>query len=434
MLVKKILIVGSGAVGSFYGSLFLRAGHNVTFLAKGKRLESLKNEGLKVDSYKFGQYSLKVDVTDKAQGSFDYLIFCVKSHDTYSACEQVKNNVHENSIFVSFQNGVENVEILSEFFGAEKIIGASVFIGAAIEESGKLIHSAHGIVTFGAILKNNKQVVDNFEELLKSTEIEFAKEYFILPAMWKKLLWNIAFNPLSTILETTCGRMLKDKKIIEMMYELLSEGVEAAKTDGIIIDESYWKNVPNMSKGLENFKTSMLQDIEKGKKPEIDGILGPVIRKLNKVGKKAPYSDSLYKLISFKYGRTFLYTPKLTVDVIAVKDNKILLIERKNPPYGWALPGGFVDYGETVENAARRELMEETNIAANDLTMLGVYSDPKRDNRMHTVSVVYFTYTDKEPKAADDAKNANFFTFDDLPSEIAFDHRQIINDYLERIS
>jgi ADP-ribose pyrophosphatase YjhB (NUDIX family) len=78
--------------------------------------------------------------------------------------------------------------------------------------------------------------------------------------------------------------------------------------------------------------------------------------------------------------------------------------------------------------------MEETNIAANDLTMLGVYSDPKRDNRMHTVSVVYFTYTDKEPKAADDAKNANFFSFDDLPSEIAFDHRQIINDYLERIS
>lgn len=118
--------------------------------------------------------------------------------------------------------------------------------------------------------------------------------------------------------------------------------------------------------------------------------------------------------------------PFPTVDAAVIRDGKILLIERKNPPAGWALPGGFVDYGESAETAAARELLEETGLTATGLRLFGVYSEPGRDPRFHTLSVVYLAEAEGEARAGDDAGRAGWFRFDELPERIAFDHRQII--------
>jgi 2-dehydropantoate 2-reductase len=178
----------------------------------------------------------------------------------------------------------------------------------------------------------------------------------------------------------------------------------------------------------------MLQDIQKLKIPEIDGIMLPVINKLKRAGQEAPYTEAVYNLLKYKYGKPYIYTPKPTVDVIVCNSRKeVLLIERKNPPYGWAIPGGFVDYGETVEEAAKRELLEETGIKVEEISLLGIYSDPKRDPRFHTISMVYYAFSDEKPVAGDDAKNAMFFNINGLPSEIAFDHRKIINDFTQNV-
>ncbi len=122
---------------------------------------------------------------------------------------------------------------------------------------------------------------------------------------------------------------------------------------------------------------------------------------------------------------------RLTVDCIIDINNKIVLIERKNPPYGWALPGGFVDEGETVEDAVIREMKEETNLNLENLQQFHVYSDPLRDPRGHTVSVVFTAIGVGEPKAQDDAKEIGLFTSDTLPEDIAFDHRKILSDYFK---
>ena len=128
-------------------------------------------------------------------------------------------------------------------------------------------------------------------------------------------------------------------------------------------------------------------------------------------------------------------TPSLTVDIIIQltdkKDLPIVLIERKYPPFGWALPGGFVDVGETVENAAVREAKEEVCLDVELVTLLGCYSDPKRDERGHTVSLVYVANAKGEPKAADDAKNIKVYAVNDLPTALAFDHDEILQDYIE---
>lgn len=122
-------------------------------------------------------------------------------------------------------------------------------------------------------------------------------------------------------------------------------------------------------------------------------------------------------------------TPLLTVDIIIRYKGGIVLIERKNPPYGWALPGGFVDIGESVEDAAIREAKEETSLDVALLEQFHVYSKPDRDPRSHTVSVIFIGYGNGELKGQDDARRAAVFSEDSLPNIIAFDHRKIVLDY-----
>jgi 8-oxo-dGTP diphosphatase len=126
-------------------------------------------------------------------------------------------------------------------------------------------------------------------------------------------------------------------------------------------------------------------------------------------------------------------TPLLAADIIIELADRpqrpIVLIERKNPPFGWALPGGFVDVGECLEQAAMREALEETNLRVTLKTLLGCYSAPGRDPRGHTVSAVYVAEAVGELQARDDAKNAETFTLDTLPGSLAFDHAVILEDY-----
>ncbi|MCA9522641.1 MAG: NUDIX hydrolase [Myxococcales bacterium] len=124
------------------------------------------------------------------------------------------------------------------------------------------------------------------------------------------------------------------------------------------------------------------------------------------------------------------HNPVPTVDIIIEIDSRIVLIERRNPPHGWALPGGFVDYGESVETAARREAMEETGLELDDLRQFHVYSEPDRDPRQHTLSVVFIARGVGTPTASDDAANLRLADPDDPPTPLCFDHAQIIGDYL----
>lgn len=124
--------------------------------------------------------------------------------------------------------------------------------------------------------------------------------------------------------------------------------------------------------------------------------------------------------------------PVVTVDAIIEIDGGIVLIKRKNPPHGWAIPGGFVDYGETLEEAVCREIKEETGLDVNISRQFHTYSDPERDPRHHTISTIFIATASGKPEAGDDAKEAKVFTKDNLPEDIAFDHKQILKDYFSK--
>ena len=122
--------------------------------------------------------------------------------------------------------------------------------------------------------------------------------------------------------------------------------------------------------------------------------------------------------------------PPVAADVIAEIGDKIVLIERKNFPLGWAIPGGFVDFGETVEQAAMREAREEISLEVEIRALLGVYSRPDRDPRGQTITIVYVARASGEPRAADDAKTVALFDPRKPPSPLAFDHAEILADYV----
>lgn len=122
--------------------------------------------------------------------------------------------------------------------------------------------------------------------------------------------------------------------------------------------------------------------------------------------------------------------PVPTVDiVIETAPGTVVLIRRRNPPLGWAIPGGFVDYGESLEAAALREALEETSLEVQLVRQMHSYSDPGRDDRLHTISTVFVARAQGVPKAADDAIDAQVFSRDTLPTPLCFDHAQILEDY-----
>lgn len=125
--------------------------------------------------------------------------------------------------------------------------------------------------------------------------------------------------------------------------------------------------------------------------------------------------------------------PAPTVDIIVELVDRpsrpIVLVERRYPPYGWAIPGGFVDYGESVEAAALREAREEISLAVELREQFYVYSDPQRDDRQHTISVVFLAIATGTPQAADDAKHLGIFDLWELPAPLCFDHARILQDY-----
>jgi ADP-ribose pyrophosphatase YjhB (NUDIX family) len=127
----------------------------------------------------------------------------------------------------------------------------------------------------------------------------------------------------------------------------------------------------------------------------------------------------------------FYKNPKPTVDAVIDLDGKgIVLVRRRDFPYGWALPGGYVEYGESVEEAAKREALEETGLEIALRGLLGVYSAPGRDPRGHTIAVVFVASATGMPQAGDDTIGVKVFASDHLPAEMAFDHASILQDYL----
>ena len=309
----KFAIFGTGGVGGFYGGMIARAGKEVVFIARGQQLKAMKEKGLTVESVKFGKWTVKEDgkkviFTDDPLKApkVDVVLVCVKSYDTEKIAPQLLPMLKEDSVVVSVQNGIGNEEILAKFVGENRVLGATAFIGAYVKEPGLIVHEAAGLLEIGEMDGKPSERIEKLVEELKSCKIEARASRDIRYTLWKKFVWNVAFNPYSVITGATVGEMLSLPESYEILRNLMLECYKVAKAYGVELKTKTMEKYLESSEDLKNYKTSMLLDFEKGKPIELEGITGALIRKAERKGIDVPYNKFVYgtvKLLLRKRGQ-----------------------------------------------------------------------------------------------------------------------------------
>ena len=312
---KKLLIFGTGAVGGYYGGVLVKAGFDVTFIARGENYEVLKQNGLTLicDGKKeiFPINVVETPGRASLQGIFDYIFICVKSMDTKSAAEKIKNNVGPDTNILSFQNGVDNEEIIGDVVGIEKVISSNVYVASTQVSPGIIGQLGYNAVLFGELDRKESKRVLELKNILESAGILCAIPEDIVAELWNKLVWNASFNPVSVLTGQTVDKILEDKELLELVKNIMTEVRDVAIAHGIGIRKDTVEFNVERSRGVgrsstdgaqdfTGFKTSMLQDFEKGRPLELEALVGVVIKKAKEKNIKVPNIEKVYNEVKKK--------------------------------------------------------------------------------------------------------------------------------------
>ncbi|KKP87313.1 MAG: 2-dehydropantoate 2-reductase [Candidatus Roizmanbacteria bacterium GW2011_GWA2_35_8] len=302
----RIGIIGTGAVGGFFGAKLKLAGFDVVFLARGKNLEIMKTEGLTLKT-SGGIHKIKdVIFTDKVEelGLLDYILFTVKSYDTKTTAEQIKSIVTDKTTVITPQNGINNDLIIGEIIGKDKVLPAMAQVGVSTPRPGFIKHVSLGKLTFGEYNGDYSKRVSDFELILRKTGIEVIIANNIQLARWKKYIWNCTFNIIAGITGLSLDKILADSYLKDLCKKTILEIKFIAEKEGIILDE---KDVVEtrikMAEAMGSFKPSTLEDLEKGKRIELDAFTGTIIELAKKHNMQVPINTILYALLHGKQAK-----------------------------------------------------------------------------------------------------------------------------------
>lgn len=296
----KVAVMGAGAVGGYFGGTLAKSGADITLIARGKHLEAMRKEGLRIKSYR-GDFRVDVRAASdpKEVGPVELIIFTVKAYDTEGAIRLCIPMIRENTCILSLQNGVDNDEKIARAVGWEKVVGGVAYIGVSVEGPGVICHSAAGKIALGELDGRITHRIRKIAEMFSAAGIPCEMSEDIIKLKWKKLVWNAAFNALTTITKASVAGVLSDAKLMEIAAAAMYEVIEVAQKKGIDIDEAAIQDALTLSKNVGDFKTSMLQDFESGKKTEVEALNGIVLRKGREANVKTPVNQCLYSLVSF---------------------------------------------------------------------------------------------------------------------------------------
>lgn len=301
---KKILIYGTGAVGGYYGGLLHKADFDVIFVARGKNYKVLKEKGLTlISNGKRENFPINVVVETHGyaslQKTFDYILICVKSKDTKSASESIKPIIGKNTTVVSFQNGVENEDIISSVIGEKYVIGGLVFVASRLIEPGVIDQFGYNGGMIGELYKEGiTERVLELQKIMQSAGVDCKITENMRGELWNKLVWNASFNPLSVLTHKTVDKLLEED--FELVKSIMTEVRDVALACGYKTRFDTVEFNLNRSKRFTGFKTSMLQDFEANKPIELEEIVGIVIRKAKEKNISVPTIEKVYKELKEK--------------------------------------------------------------------------------------------------------------------------------------
>jgi 2-dehydropantoate 2-reductase len=295
----KILVMGAGAVGAYFGARLQQAGDQVVFCARGDHLRALQDRGLTFTSFQ-GDFAIAVtaigDPRDLAP--YDLILFCVKSYDTAAAARTLEGCLNAGGAILTLQNGVENEMLLAEVFGRAAVMGGNARVGAELVAPGHVVHRTGGLIEFGELDGRDTERAQRLTELFRRAGI-FGELTMRLPAIrWEKLLWNAAFNTVTTLVQRKVGDLIDDPDGVDLLRALMDEIAAVASAEGVALgDAQVEAQITRSRASLRDVRPSTLQDSERGKPLEYEALSGAVIRAARRHQIATPHMDTVYALM-----------------------------------------------------------------------------------------------------------------------------------------
>lgn len=297
----KIAIVGSGAMGSLFGGLLAESGNEVYLLDVWKEhVETINKKGLWIEGLSGDRFIKIKAVTEPTEisGAPDLVIIFVKSYHTESAAKDASVLVGENTSVLTLQNGLGNVEILSEIFGHEKVVAGVTSYGATLLGPGRIRHAGIGPTTIGELNGKITDRIEKIAQVLSKAEIKTEISDNVLGLVWSKLLINVGINALGVLIRVRNSELIKGEYSSKLQAALVEEAIEVAKKKGIkLVHKNMAKEVALICEKTSANVNSMLQDVLKKRRTEIDFINGAIVREGKKLNLSTPVNQTITDLI-----------------------------------------------------------------------------------------------------------------------------------------
>jgi 2-dehydropantoate 2-reductase len=312
----RYLIVGTGALGSVFGGLLQHSGQRVAYIGRGEHFERARVQGLSLDGI-WGEFHVgpitAAPLPPQAGESYDVILLCVKSFATQEACRQLRGRLAAQGLIVSVQNGLGNLEIIAQDFGAERTIGARVIFGAQVTRPGLVTVTVYAApVLLGAMAPDRPpgklaRVADDLNRAGIPAEVVD----HIVPHLWDKVLYNCALNPLGAILGVPYGALRENPQTRELMRLIIAEVYQVARAQDVGLHHAdaaaYFRHfLENLVPPTAAHWPSMWQDLQAGRRTEIEALNGAICRYGRETGVSTPYNEAVSRLIRFMEDRVSL--------------------------------------------------------------------------------------------------------------------------------
>jgi 2-dehydropantoate 2-reductase len=297
----RVAVMGTGAVGGYFGATLAAASNDVAFIARGPHLAAMRQQGLTLESPQGNLHIRDALFTDDLSqvGVVDVVLFCVKSYDTDATVANLTSLIGGRTIILSLQNGVDNADKIAQRWGHQRTLAGVVYIGSQLLQPGKIKHSSGGRIVFGELDGQVHETTQAVERLLSSARISCEVSRAIRNIQWRKLLWNAPFCAISCLTHSNVKEIVESDSLTKLALDCMAEVREAAKAQAIDLDPALFDETLNFSKSLGDFKPSMLQDLEAGKPLEYEAFNGIVVELLGRTGKEAPTNQVFYGALKY---------------------------------------------------------------------------------------------------------------------------------------
>jgi 2-dehydropantoate 2-reductase len=300
----RFAILGSGAVGGYFGAKLARSGQEVTFIARGAHLAAIRSKGLQIRSAKLGDFTVTARAeSDTAKvGPVDVVLVAVKAYDNATALPMLTPMVDDNTVVLTLQNGVDSVDQVAEIVGVDNVLGGTTYVATALEAPGLIVQTGvHRSIFFGEVHGTRDRVsprVQAIADVMAAADIHVTPVADARVPIWDKFVYLAAFSGFTGASRLAIGHIWKYPHVQDMFYATCREVAAIAKAEGVTISpdrfdtlKQYMENIPPTT------RSSLLIDLEQGKRIEVEALQGAAVRRAKKHGVPVPILSTLYSLL-----------------------------------------------------------------------------------------------------------------------------------------